>query len=222
MSIHLHHVASLKNLQLADLGDYLLEEICARNLDWLTRKLFEQSLGAGVIPTHKNLMDFVTKQATMQELLKSEQQGTFHSASDPSGPKSKALQVRSNTDKNKNVHKCRFCQSEAHKIYSCDSFLKLSVADRLTWVKKSWLCVGCLGNSHKLVDCKSKQYCKNFVTRGNTIHLCMVLSPLPPWPRLWTGPRPPLGLAPREIGTCRTNPSFARRPLWRARQPGVA
>lgn len=56
------------------------------------------------------------------------------------------------------VNKCGYC-SDAHFIFSCNTFEKLPTQERLDWVRSEKKCVNCLG-PHKAQECKSKFRCK--------------------------------------------------------------
>lgn len=54
--------------------------------------------------------------------------------------------------------KCSFC-SENHSSYSCSSFLKLSIGERLRKVKELKLCFNCLCPRHSAMSCQSTGRC---------------------------------------------------------------
>ena len=172
LEIHHNQVTALKSLSdVTDLGDFLLMQLCARNLDPLTRRLFEQQ-NSTKIPTYDSLIQFVTKQCQTQSLLdneKSEQvKSSASNVSNPTKRTSNPVQLHTsnrprpsvkeghpNSSKNnspsvsfkKNVS-CGFCKSDSsdHKIYQCEAYLKLSHADRVKWIQANSRCYGCLGS----------------------------------------------------------------------------
>ncbi|XP_025192641.1 uncharacterized protein LOC112592702 [Melanaphis sacchari] len=62
----------------------------------------------------------------------------------------KVFFTRSAEDK---VLKCPVC-TQPHKIYSCNTFLKMSIADRKNAVAVAKLCYNCLNYGHQIKDCR--------------------------------------------------------------------
>ena len=61
--------------------------------------------------------------------------------------------------------KCLFCGKKSHLTDAWNSFLKLSVDDRWTWVRKKRVCFGCLVANHSIRDCKEQGCNKSGCTR---------------------------------------------------------
>lgn len=59
--------------------------------------------------------------------------------------------------KSESNFKCYFCNQQSHSIFKCESFLKLSINDRIGAAKQLKLCLNCLRDSHHSWKCpKSK------------------------------------------------------------------
>lgn len=63
--------------------------------------------------------------------------------------------------------KCSFCQG-AHKIHSCQEFLKLSASQRLEKIKDKKLCINCINVGHFISECKAGM-CKHCRRKHNTL-----------------------------------------------------
>ncbi|KAG5878572.1 hypothetical protein JTB14_005999 [Gonioctena quinquepunctata] len=75
------------------------------------------------------------------------------------------VQVHSNTQGNN--MKCFFCKNN-HAIYSCESFLKLSVENRIQEAKKKHLCLNCLRPGHTNQFCRLSG-CRKCNRKHNTL-----------------------------------------------------
>lgn len=172
LEVHFNQVTALKSLSdIKDLGDFLLMQICAKNLDSLTRRLFENQV-TSTIPTYNELMTFVSRQCKTQSLLETEKDSP--SFNKPSTSVKQYHPVQLHTQKNvggksqkgnftkTSVHpklKCGFCDATDHKIYRCPSYEKLSFSDRMDWVQSKNRCYGCLGLYHDVSRCNSVKAC---------------------------------------------------------------
>lgn len=81
-------------------------------------------------------------------------------------------QYKSNNSQGKSYNyvekNCIKCNSK-HSTMECPELLKLSVDDRLNWVKEKKLCTNCLSNSHTINNCSSKYNCKVCKKRHNSV-----------------------------------------------------
>ncbi|GBN70470.1 hypothetical protein AVEN_185326-1 [Araneus ventricosus] len=64
--------------------------------------------------------------------------------------------------------KCAFCNNDNHTIYKCEEFLKLSVNDKILFLKQKSLCFNCF-KGHNARICNSKGNCKKCFKRHNTL-----------------------------------------------------
>ncbi|GBN57909.1 hypothetical protein AVEN_272855-1 [Araneus ventricosus] len=64
--------------------------------------------------------------------------------------------------------KCAFCNNDNHAIYKCEEFLKLSVNDKIQFLKQKSLCFNCF-KGHNARICNSKGNCKKCFKRHNTL-----------------------------------------------------
>ncbi|UYV75668.1 hypothetical protein LAZ67_13000958 [Cordylochernes scorpioides] len=60
---------------------------------------------------------------------------------------------------NTNIIKCTYCNS-SHKLGTCQEFAKLSLDDRIKFVRSKNLCINCLGVNHYANHCKITATCK--------------------------------------------------------------
>lgn len=63
---------------------------------------------------------------------------------------------------------CFVCNSNAHKIYSCDMFKSKTPHERHQLIKQHRRCVSCLGN-HDIRDCQSQATCRTCNKRHHTM-----------------------------------------------------
>nr|XP_042897354.1 uncharacterized protein LOC122269252 [Parasteatoda tepidariorum] len=69
------------------------------------------------------------------------------------------------------ISKCVLSCSENHPLYNCPAYKNLSINDRVEVVKTNKLCFNCLGNNHRVSNCKSKYSCQNCKRRHHvTLH----------------------------------------------------
>nr|CAI5845055.1 unnamed protein product [Callosobruchus analis] len=71
---------------------------------------------------------------------------------------------------------CYYCK-KGHKIYQCESFLKLSIDNRCAWVNNSKLCTLCLRDNHTALVCKARK-CPRCQKAHNSV-LCRDTEPRP-------------------------------------------
>ncbi|GBM05052.1 hypothetical protein AVEN_60237-1 [Araneus ventricosus] len=64
--------------------------------------------------------------------------------------------------------KCAFCNNDIHAIYKCEEFLKLSVDDKVLFLKQKSLCFNCF-KGHNARICNSKGNCKKCFKCHNTL-----------------------------------------------------
>ncbi|UYV74566.1 hypothetical protein LAZ67_12000154 [Cordylochernes scorpioides] len=67
--------------------------------------------------------------------------------------------VETQSKVNTNIIKCIYCNS-SHKLGTCQEFAKLSLDDRIKFVRSKNLCINCLGVNHYANHCKITATCK--------------------------------------------------------------
>lgn len=150
------NVAALKTLKIDHLDDLLLLHIASRNLDRATRKAFEGEYSHKEIPSHNDLMNFIEDQQKVLELTKNSQ-NTYKPQSD--SPKARGAFVSTVSNSSHQPYQCLCCHDPSHRLYQCDKFRSLPVADRQQFIRSNNLCPNCTGN-HNLYSCKSQNRCK--------------------------------------------------------------
>lgn len=125
-------------------------------LDNKTRREWEEKVASKPDePSISEFMAFVSTRCQMLETMDS----TIK----------KAYDSRSQSHSHVATHpECTFCKSP-HYIYTCQSFLELSVSSRWEEVKKLKLCSNCLRADHTPKFCKSRQNCRKCSRRHNTL-----------------------------------------------------
>lgn len=174
------NITALENLKIPDLSSFILFQISLRNLDPVTRREFEQTMSPGDIPTTRQLLDFVEKQARVLEM--SECKSGYVKPSTPSFKQSvgkQATQTNKNTDTTKSYMKPTFASAVAskdntverqkssacpccqmpHAIYRCTVYNALTPELRTAKVNELRLCENCLRGNHTLSDCTSRFSC---------------------------------------------------------------
>lgn len=63
---------------------------------------------------------------------------------------------------------CAYC-SENHGLYQCETFIKLDVTKRISFVNEKKLCFKCLRANHTKDKCKSKFNCKSCKGKHNSL-----------------------------------------------------
>lgn len=175
LEVHQNQITALRTLpEITDLSDFLLLQLCSKNLDSLTRRLFEQQVTKKV-PSYRDLIEFVVKQCQTQSLIETEKPEPVSKMSNY--PKKVSLAVNMNQTikasghkKSKSNHeivptrniaviKCNYCNNVGHKIYRCPEYAQLSFDQRIDWVNSNKRCHGCLGSFHVISNCKSSHSC---------------------------------------------------------------
>lgn len=71
--------------------------------------------------------------------------------------KSKLLSIQ--TDKSKTLKECKYCNGNNHYISSCKLFSSKTAAEKSDFVRKSYLCYGCLRHGHMSKNCPKRSTC---------------------------------------------------------------
>lgn len=148
------------DLELDQLSSNILINIVLTKVDKESRKLFEMSLKTSELPVWEDLIDVLKTRCTFLENI----QGHSNEVKAKVFHKARSFIVDSNT----NVS-CVICNSQKHSIFKCSEFLRLNPKQRFNLVKKFSLCINCLNQSHKVIDCKSKLVCKLCSKRHNSL-----------------------------------------------------
>uniref|UniRef100_A0A8D8SCB6 Uncharacterized protein n=1 Tax=Cacopsylla melanoneura TaxID=428564 RepID=A0A8D8SCB6_9HEMI len=164
-------VAALQNLQIPDLGDFLILALALGKLDPETTKQFEMFVKGTPIPTFEQLDKFVKEQARLLGRMPNSYVKVDQS---PSNKFSHAKNVSPNhnvthsfvVEKTKN---CCACHKAFHPLFNCEAFLKLSPVQRFDLVKQNKFCINCLNANHIVTACKSNHTCNHCSSRHNTL-----------------------------------------------------
>uniref|UniRef100_A0A8D8T1R1 Integrase catalytic domain-containing protein n=1 Tax=Cacopsylla melanoneura TaxID=428564 RepID=A0A8D8T1R1_9HEMI len=163
------NVESLKGLNIADLGEYILLQLGLKSLDDQTRLDFESKQAENSFPEFEDLVKFVRQKCAILDLTNDNSTNRNKVLQPPSH---RTLVTTNHTEKahpssdfkvpkrsNKSFS-CSVCNSGDHRIASCPKFLKMDVSKRYTQVKELKLCFACLSSTHSRPDCQSVYQCK--------------------------------------------------------------
>lgn len=126
--------------------DSLIIFLISTKLDKITAREWEKHKVINKIPKLSDIQQFLQNKADFLETLELNVVG--HTKKD----------IKSNVkhyslySSNKS---CNFCNKSDHYIYKCDTFLKLTIPERLSKVKELKLCINCLCNGHDVKRCQS-------------------------------------------------------------------
>ena len=174
-------------------GDSLFIYLMMEKLDERTRMEFKQRMGSNV-PSAKEFLNFVkervstidqssdhlTAPAPTQNGYQPPRKPTFQpriptttkQASQKPNFKSTTTQPQRQSQPPKpvsqNVNLCVIC-GDAHRIYSCEEFRKLTVDQRWQEARNHNLCGNCLQPYHQLRECKSLSSCRECGKRHHTL-----------------------------------------------------
>ncbi|KAK9704106.1 Pao retrotransposon peptidase [Popillia japonica] len=138
------HLRSLEQLELPTKhwDDLVIYLICTK-LDAASEREWDTAHNVNELPKLEKLFAFLNQRC--RQLEKTNPMTDNHSSS-----KSKTNSLISANHPN-----CNYC-NQSHFISRCDSFLKLTVNNRIDEIKKKRLCLNCLGKGHNIAGCKSK------------------------------------------------------------------
>ncbi|XP_055615770.1 uncharacterized protein LOC129761939 [Toxorhynchites rutilus septentrionalis] len=134
----------------------LAHMICSR-LDASTLKQWEIQHKSTEVPKYNDIITFLRTQLTvLQSLTLSKSRSVDPVRFDSNrSQKSKINTVHTTTNTTSSPGSCPFCLKSPHSPFKCESFQKLSVAQRFEQVKKKNLCINCFSSSHLLRNCSS-------------------------------------------------------------------
>lgn len=72
------------------------------------------------------------------------------------------------TQKPQRKYICNYCKKE-HSIYDCKEFVRLTVENRIQFIRKEKLCERCMGRTHPTNDCIAKNVCKTCQKRHHSL-----------------------------------------------------
>ncbi|XP_072162003.1 uncharacterized protein [Bemisia tabaci] len=154
-------VEALKNLKFEKLDDFILLNIGLKKLPFHVRRLFENEVKGADVPTFKEFMDFLRKQAKIAELTQT--------SNKDEKPKTQPPKTKVYLNSNSKNRDCPVCEG-SHSIYACEEFKRFPVHARIERVKSLKRCRRCLGAHED--ECRSKFACKecNQKTHHTLLH----------------------------------------------------
>lgn len=145
------------NLKAADqplnsLSNAMIVEIITAKLDMKLRESWEAEKPTEEVTTWEDLSTFLEKSRRVKEQLENHKEMLKESTADEKPLKKNRSLINNNLT-------CPVC-AQQHKIYMCDDFKQMNIADREEIVGKSGLCYKCLDTTaHVSRDCTSKYGC---------------------------------------------------------------
>ncbi|XP_072160557.1 uncharacterized protein [Bemisia tabaci] len=154
-------VEALKNLKFEKLDDFILLNIGLKKLPFHVRRLFENEVKGADVPTFKEFIDFLRKQAKIAELTQT--------SNKDEKPKTQPPKTKVYLNSNSKNRDCPVCEG-SHSIYACEEFKRFPVHARIERVKSLKRCRRCLGTHED--ECRSKFACKecNQKTHHTLLH----------------------------------------------------
>ncbi|XP_070068068.1 uncharacterized protein [Drosophila takahashii] len=148
--------------------DCLLVYMCSSKLPKLTLSLWEQSLhNKAEIPTWYELNVFLTERHRTLEAI-DDVRPSGSSQAQPRASTSNSASRRINSYETRVTPRqprgCDLCNRENHPIRTCAQFLRMTVDQRIAYIKRKQLCLNCFARTHQLRDCESAHNC--FTCRG--------------------------------------------------------
>lgn len=167
LTVHVNCIQALKALHVTDLTDSILFHLSYHNLDTRFKRAFDNAHDSKIVPTCKQLLEFITQRAKTEELqldLQSPGSSKQKSESKTNKTSSSSFFATKSVVKNKPhsqpaaaVDVCPVC-NQAHRIYSCQVFLSQQLSQKYDSLKSLRRCFKCLGSHVK--DCTSTGCCK--------------------------------------------------------------
>ena len=136
------HIESLESLGII-VAPEIIVTIIENKLHKTTLEKWEETIEAGEIPNFKKMRDFIY-QTTRRLAKRKQERGTSREKSPVPHKHRKIDKQTAMMITNK---PCLICAGE-HKIYRCETFLKLTPFERFKKIKEAKLCLNCL-NSHE-------------------------------------------------------------------------
>nr|XP_044248535.1 LOW QUALITY PROTEIN: uncharacterized protein LOC123002433 [Drosophila takahashii] len=143
--------------------DCLLVYMCSSKLPKLTLSLWEQSLhNKAEIPTWHELNVFLTERHRTLEAI-DDVRPSGSSQAQPRASTSNSASRRINSYETRVTPRqprgCDLCNRENHPIRTCAQFLRMTVDQRIAYIKRKQLCLNCFARTHQLRDCESAHNC---------------------------------------------------------------
>lgn len=159
-------VNALKNQSVAvDTWDPILLFLLVQKLSTETHAAWElDQEGVSELPSYDNFIEFLENRFRMLESLATR----THSHAKPATPRNIKAHVSAVASNNTSARACAIC-SESHFIRACSTFLRMSIADRRTEIKKHRCCFNCLSPGHSVSECRNRSNCQTCNKRHHTL-----------------------------------------------------
>ncbi|CAI6369436.1 unnamed protein product [Macrosiphum euphorbiae] len=172
VNVFRENIAAIKELGVKDLVGFILFHLASKALDPATRRSFEISLAPNQMPDFDLLLEFVQQRCKVLENIQGPVRAERAEKNVTTGKSHQASKSFMSTTYDKSVNqkqfKCAFC-NEAHTIYRCVAFQKITVEKRRDFVSTNKLCFSCLSTMHMINKCSSKSSCRICQKRHHTL-----------------------------------------------------
>jgi len=167
IDIFTENIAALTNLRYPTAQwDFILVNMLLKRIDPITLSRFEINHASSILPTFKDLIDFLNKQCLAYDSI------AFSSTpkKDQKKPFSQQRHLASALFLNtaESPRKCPLCSSN-HNIYQCPKFIDKNPQERFTIIKQNRWCLNCLSNTHNTFKCNSTHTCRLCNSRHHSL-----------------------------------------------------
>lgn len=164
----LKNLRALKSLgEQTDSWDRLIIYIISNKFDNVTRRDWESYQYRGELPDMADLNSFLKAKCEILEKLEMTKTEKHRGNSHVPFKRHNISNSFATTERNIS---CFYCKQN-HMIYKCDSFLSLSVEDKIAKVKELKLCLNCLRSKHFAWNCKAQKCFKCKKSHNTLLHL---------------------------------------------------
>ncbi|XP_054728899.1 uncharacterized protein LOC129237929 [Anastrepha obliqua] len=139
----------------ANIAQALLINIVMGKCDQQTRNKWNESLDYKSLPTWSQCTQVVERHCQFLHSCESSSQRKPESGKQ--NRVSNRMQNSAFAIANSN---CVLCSSSNHKLVGCLRFKEMNTNQRFDLIKKHDLCINCLGNGHRMIQCPSKNRCR--------------------------------------------------------------
>lgn len=188
LSVHVSAAKGLQNLNIPDLGDFLLLTMALYKLPAAVRLDYDQSLGESTVPKFEHMIEFITRRARTLDVLDGvpstmnnkerdvcERSGAIPKDARPvrrAQPRAALSTVMSTAQREDATRDdCYLCRGD-HRIYSCGRYQEMTVAKGKDAIKRHAKCFACLQN-HSVRHCKTQKINAQFVEHGDITPPCV-------------------------------------------------
>ncbi|XP_053969571.1 uncharacterized protein LOC128871659 [Anastrepha ludens] len=140
----------------ANIAHALLINIVMGKCDQQTRSKWNESLDYKSLPTWSQCTQVVERHCQFLHSCEASSQ-----RKPESGKQNRASNRMQNSSFAITNFNCVLCSSSNHKLVSCLRFKEMNTNQRFDLIKKHDVCINCLGNGHRMIQCPSRNRCRS-------------------------------------------------------------